>query len=154
MSALFAALDHDAGRNFDGSKNGKMFGFCFGAWVVAKCLADQETTKSKLLKDVNTSVSFHPSIHLEEGIYAGDVIKLCESIKSKMLLLPARNDSDRYFEGGDILRALQRANPSTKCDHSVGATENHGWVTRGDACNETTAACVTAALVAAEAFIA
>ena len=111
-------------------------GICFGSWVTTHLAACEEPFTSKLQQ----GVAVHPSIHLEESIWAQDTVALCSKAKKATLMMPCANDPDRYREGGDVFMALQ-ANNCSCCDFKE---ENmmHGFYTRGDNNDEAVQKCV------------
>jgi dienelactone hydrolase len=143
MKSLFSELDASSGL-FDASKSTVMIGFCYGGWLCTKCATDP-VPLSKSMTNISKICIPHPSIQIEEAVFGGD-ISFCEKVKSEVLLLPASNDSDRFREGGDILVALQKGNPKSTVDSSVGSTQIHGWVPRADISDPSKKAAVKAAI--------
>ena len=101
-------------------------GFCFGAWVAAKCLASSNI--------IRCGIGFHPSLQIETMIGDGTIEELCESIKDKpFFMMPAGNDMDIIKPGGTIVEMFAKARNVNEEDVSVSFEDMiHGFAIRGD----------------------
>jgi hypothetical protein len=77
-----------------GAKSIACIGVCWGAWAMAHITSDPE-----LAPHFACAASPHPSINLEDMVYAGDTLGLLKSVKCPTLLMPASGDSDEYRQG-------------------------------------------------------
>jgi hypothetical protein len=59
----------------------------------------QITSDPEMAQHFVCAASPHPSITLEEGVYAGDTLSLMKSMRCPTLLMPANGDPDDYREG-------------------------------------------------------
>ncbi|RHY69197.1 hypothetical protein DYB38_007727 [Aphanomyces astaci] len=86
---LLVAKIHNIVAHFQANHGVTTFGavgYCWGAWIVAKCSADSST-------ELSAGVSFHPSWRVEERYHGeGSGAKIAESITVPQLILTAGND--------------------------------------------------------------
>ena len=100
-------------------------GFCFGGWVIAKCLQLQQQFKTK------ACVGIHPSWRIE-AIFGKRETDLAQSTgTAPILLLPAKNDSLKVGSEPVSILAQNRSIPESDVAVEF-PTMLHGWVTRGD----------------------
>lgn len=151
LNALLTHLEPGIGQNFDISKKVSTLGFCWGCWALTKWLG-ATTRTSAIHKAMDKAAMCHPAITLEGGAYGGDTYEACRSVDAQVMLLPAGNDSDEYREGGAILTALRTRTPQSFVDDEIGASQQHGWVTRGSASDDLTREAITAAVTSVKAF--
>jgi dienelactone hydrolase len=107
-------------------------GFCYGGWVVTRCLAD--------LENFRCGVGIHPSsFEVETNVHGGSMMDLAKHIgATPLLFLPARNDSGHIKPGGDVTATLAASRGLAETEISVPFPQmTHGWVTRGDRSLET-----------------
>lgn len=105
-------------------------GFCFGGWVVARCLALNDGDSI-----FSCGVGIHPSWALET-LYAkprGSEDELGERTKTKpILLLPAKQDK-ALMADADVVKALAERRSIKPEEVSIAFPEmDHGFVSRGD----------------------
>jgi dienelactone hydrolase len=67
-----------------------LVGFSWGGWVAANILA------SDISDHFVCGILAHPSINLEERMYAGSLVELFSHINRPLLVLPARGDPHEY----------------------------------------------------------
>eukprot|EP00927_Polykrikos_kofoidii_P048592 TRINITY_DN42845_c0_g1_i2.p1 TRINITY_DN42845_c0_g1~~TRINITY_DN42845_c0_g1_i2.p1 ORF type:complete len:323 (+),score=62.57 TRINITY_DN42845_c0_g1_i2:94-1062(+) len=101
-------------------------GFCFGAWLAARCLA------RPLFR---FAVGFHPAIGLER-LFSGNEEALMEAVKRPMLLIPGGNDPANIKPDGNLVSILreQRKQRGESEEQPVSVEfprQLHGWMTRG-----------------------
>lgn len=94
--------------------------------MVAKCLT--EFADDGLV----CGVVPHPSFQLEDFAYGGSSVKMMESVKKPMLLMPAGNDADNLRAGGELFEALKKNNSESQTLSTEFAAMQHGWSLRGD----------------------
>jgi dienelactone hydrolase len=104
----------------------KIVGICWGFWVAAKLLNVKD-----LAGIVVACVAPHPSVTLEENIFAKDSVQVMQGITTPTLLLPTKNDPDSYREGGELLEALLEGD-NTQSGYSDYKEVSHGFLVRGD----------------------
>ena len=109
----------------DGVTSIGVIGACWGAWVLARFLAD-----SNLPASVKAGVSWHPSIQLEEPVFGGDPVSLLKKAQRPMKLLPTVNDPEGYKEGGNFYEAIKSVQPNSEV--LLFDEMSHGFTTRGD----------------------
>ena len=103
-------------------------GFCFGGWVIARCLALENST-------ISCGVGIHPSWQPEK-FYAKPTTseeELGERTQTKpMLLLPAKQDQ-ALMADTDIVKALAERRSIKPEEVAIAFPEmDHGFVSRGD----------------------
>ncbi|KAI9023467.1 dienelactone hydrolase family-domain-containing protein [Hyaloraphidium curvatum] len=102
-----------------------MIGYCWGGWVIAHTAADPAAGPL-----VNAAAIFHPSIHLEDGVWGGKAAELLGKSSAPMLFCPAENDPPVYIPGGPYYDSLKKVQPATASVPFKGV--QHGFVNRGD----------------------
>ncbi len=122
VTKLHQVVDH-----FRSQHNVKKFaaiGFCWGAWVVAKYSAAENSP-------LMAGISFHPSWAVEQFFHGpGSGAQIASHIRCPQLVLTAGNDKEWLKPGGDVAAILKSKNiPSTFREFPDMV---HGWVNRGD----------------------
>lgn len=126
MTALIGFLKEQKITTFS------MLGFCYGAYPIAKTIADKSMWKD-IGMEIVCAVSPHPSIQIGWGIF-GDDKSFLPHVDRPFLLMPAGGDPDDYRPGGEIFEELKKADKSgkTRTMATEFADMNHGWSVRGD----------------------
>jgi len=127
-----------------GATNVAAIGFCWGVWVVCK-------TAKAFPGRLSCAAWPHPAVtQLEQGAWGGSETEVVSHCTFPCLVMPAVNDPDTYREGGAAFSVLKANNAATTCLDFP--TEQHGFMSRGDASNADTKAAIDRALTATIAF--
>jgi dienelactone hydrolase len=137
--ALVALLAHAKGAAAAAEPKVGVVGCCWGAWAAFHASAE--------LEGIGAGVCFHPSAHIEAGLFGGDNGALAAATRAPFLLLPAGNDPTVYDEGGEMFAALRPGSATCRFGEM-----KHGWVPRGDLADEAVRRDVEKALADATAF--
>lgn len=110
------------------------YGFCWGAWPVARLLAYENETSPELpgattptptSPHVRAGLCFHPSFQV-----GGDVAALAAAVKGPLLLCPCGDDPEDVQDGGLVTQQLQQAGRTDFKVHSFPEMV-HGFMMRG-----------------------
>eukprot|EP01039_Chlorochromonas_danica_P003626 gene3626-3970_t len=104
--------------------------FSWGGWVTAHVLADEE-----LAPHFSCAAIAHPSLGYEDN-FGGSVVELLNRVKTPILFIPTKGDSNNYRPDGVYLETLRKHQPATEC-YDV-SNEEHGFLPRGNIGRSTT----------------
>ena len=108
------------------------YGFCWGAWPVARLLANEAETypappgaTGPPLPSVRAGMCYHPSFQV-----GGDVAELAAAVKRPLLLCPCGDDPQDVQDGGLVTQQLEQAGRTDFKVHPFPAMV-HGFMMRG-----------------------
>ena len=120
-------------------------GCCWGGWAAFH--------SSAICADIKAAVIFHPSCQLE-GMFGGDVEKLCQQVQCPVYFMPAQGDSPDLYGPTGALTVILHEKFGSATKTKLFSDMSHGWVPRGDVADAKVKRDVQLAMEEAAAYLA